>query len=78
MNNLSDKNIGILCGGWSDERTVSLNSGKSAYESLISNNLHAYLLDYQKDDIDILSLNCLSGFWYLIFVRLPTFNSVII
>ena len=55
MNNLSDKNIGILCGGWSDERLVSLNSGKSAYESLISNNLHAYLFDYQKDDIDLLS-----------------------
>ena len=55
MNNLSDKNIGILCGGWSDERSVSLNSGKSAYKSLISNNLHAYLFDYQKDDIGDLS-----------------------
>ena len=42
MNKLSGKNIGILCGGWSDERPVSLDSGKSAYSSLISNNLDVF------------------------------------
>ena len=55
MNKLSGKNIGILCGGWSDERPVSLDSGKSAYDSLISNNLNAFLFDFKDNDINILS-----------------------
>ena len=55
MNKLSGKNIGVLCGGWSDERPVSLDSGKSAYESLLSNNLNAFLFDFQYDDIGLLS-----------------------
>ena len=44
MSNLNDKNVGILCGGWSDEREVSLDSGKTAYKSLkgkMGNELHA-------------------------------------
>ena len=54
MSNLNDKNVGILCGGWSDEREVSLDSGKTAYKSLKGNNINAFLFDYKKDDIDIL------------------------
>ena len=55
MNKLSEKYIGILCGGWSDERLVSLDSGKSAYNSLINNNLNAYLFDFKDNDINMLS-----------------------
>ena len=54
MNKLSGKNIGILCGGWSDERLVSLDSGKSAYNSLISSNLDAFLFDFKDNDINML------------------------
>ncbi|MDG2106871.1 MAG: D-alanine--D-alanine ligase [Gammaproteobacteria bacterium] len=55
MNKLSGKNIGVLCGGWSDERPVSLDSGKSAHESLLGNNLNTFIFDFQYDDIDLLS-----------------------
>ena len=55
MNKLAGKHIGILCGGWSDERPVSLDSGKSAYNSLIESNLNAFLFDFK--DNDIKSLN---------------------
>ena len=55
MNKLSGKNIGILCGGWSDERSVSLDSGKSAYNSLISSDLNAFIFDFQDNDINMLS-----------------------
>ena len=55
MNKLSGKNIGILCGGWSDERPVSLDSGKSAYSSLISNNLDVFLFDFKDNNINMLS-----------------------
>jgi D-alanine-D-alanine ligase len=55
MNKLSGKHIGVLCGGWSDERPVSLDSGKSAYNSLINSNLNAFLFDFKDNDIDMLS-----------------------
>ena len=55
MNKLSGKHIGILCGGWSDERPVSLDSGKSAYNSLMSSNLNAFLFDFKNNDINMLS-----------------------
>ena len=55
MNKLSEKNIGILCGGWSEERLISLDSGKSAYNSLIDNNLNAFLFDFKDNDINMLS-----------------------
>tara|TARA_B110000196_G_scaffold318877_1_gene335289 strand:- start:647 stop:1582 length:936 start_codon:yes stop_codon:yes gene_type:complete len=55
MNKLSGKHIGILCGGWSDERPVSLDSGKSAYNSLVNNNLNVFLFDFKDNDINILS-----------------------
>jgi len=55
MNKLSGKHIGVLCGGWSDERPVSLDSGKSAYNSLISSGLNTFLFDFQDNDIGMLS-----------------------
>ena len=55
MNKLSGKHIGVLCGGWSDERPVSLDSGKSAYNSLISSGLNSFLFDFQDNDIGMLS-----------------------
>jgi D-alanine-D-alanine ligase len=55
MNKLAGKHIGILCGGWSDERPVSLDSGKSAYNSLMSSNLNAFLFDFKNNDINMLS-----------------------
>ena len=55
MSKLSGKHIGILCGGWSDERPVSLDSGKSAYNSLISSDLDAFFFDFKVNDINLLS-----------------------
>lgn len=55
MSKLSGKHIGILCGGWSDERSVSLDSGKSAYNSLIKSNSNTFLFDFKDNDIHILS-----------------------
>ena len=51
MNNaLVKMKIGILCGGWSDERSISLKSGNSVYESLIDNGYDAYIFDFKKID----------------------------
>ena len=56
MNNaLVKMKIGILCGGWSDERSISLNSGNSVYESLIDNGYDAYIFDFKKNEFEILS-----------------------
>ena len=51
MNNaLAKMKIGVLCGGWSDERSISLNSGNSVYDSLINNGYDAYIFDFKKID----------------------------
>jgi len=56
MNNtLAKMKIGILCGGWSDERSVSLNSGNSVYDSLIDNGYDAYIFDFKVNEFEILS-----------------------
>ena len=56
MNNVLTKmKIGILCGGWSDERSISLNSGNSVYESLIDNGYNAYIFDFKKNEFEMLS-----------------------
>ena len=55
MNKLSGKHIGILCGGWSDERLISLDSGKSAHTSLMNNNLNSFLFDFKDNNINMLS-----------------------
>lgn len=48
--NIHDKNIAILYGGWSDERDISLDSGKSVYEALQKDGLKVFLFDFDKDD----------------------------
>tara|TARA_Y100000996_G_scaffold23638_1_gene17041 strand:+ start:279 stop:1220 length:942 start_codon:yes stop_codon:yes gene_type:complete len=48
--NISDQNIAILYGGWSDEREVSLDSGKSVFETLSANGYKVYLFDFNIDD----------------------------
>ena len=45
-----NKNIGILYGGWSDERIISLESGKSVYDSLKKNNFNVFLFDFNVDN----------------------------
>ena len=56
MNNvLAKMKIGVLCGGWSDERSISLNSGNSVYESLIDNGYNAYIFDFKKNEFEMLS-----------------------
>ena len=56
MNNvLAKMKIGVLCGGWSDERSISLNSGNSVYESLINNGYDAYIFDFKKNKFEMLS-----------------------
>ena len=52
--NIKDKNIAMLYGGWSDERDISLDSGKSVYEALRENGLNAFLFDVDRDDPDVL------------------------
>ena len=52
--NIKDKNIAILYGGWSDERDISLDSGKSVYEALQKDGLNVFLFDFDRDDPEIL------------------------
>ena len=51
---IHDKNIAILYGGWSDERDISLDSGKSVYEALQKDGLNVFLFDFDRDDPEIL------------------------
>ena len=53
MNN-KDKNIVILYGGWSDERLISLESGKAVYNSLKNNNFNVHAFDLYTDDLVLL------------------------
>jgi len=46
-----DKDIVVICGGWSGEREVSLRSGKGVYESLIRQGFKARLFDLTKENI---------------------------
>ncbi len=41
---IHDKNIAILYGGWSDERDISLDSGKSVYEALQEDGLNCFFI----------------------------------
>ena len=47
---ISDQNIAILYGGWSDERDISLDSGKSVFDTLSANGYKAYLFDFNSDN----------------------------
>ena len=50
MNNaLAKMKIGILCGGWSDERSISLNSGNSVYDSLINRSWYDLFIRFSID-----------------------------
>lgn len=61
-------NIGVLMGGWSAEREVSLNSGQNVFDALISRGYQAVALDVVNPDdllpalvdVDIV-FNCLHG-----------------
>lgn len=45
MKKNKDLNIGILCGGWSAEREISLKSGNSVYGTLIEEGFKCELID---------------------------------
>ena len=47
---LKDKNILILCGGWSDEREISLTSGKGVYDALLDDGYAVSYMDLQSND----------------------------
>ncbi len=55
MNNIKNKRIGILCGGWSSERKISLLSGKNVYGCLLKNNFNNFFLYLENNDEKILS-----------------------
>ncbi|MGB9823606.1 MAG: D-alanine--D-alanine ligase [Candidatus Hydrothermia bacterium] len=46
-----NKDIAVICGGWSGEREVSLRSGKGVYESLLKQGFKARLFDLTQDNI---------------------------
>ena len=54
MTNLQKKKIGILCGGWSSEREISLLSGNNVYQCLVNNNFDVHLLDLKENNENML------------------------
>jgi len=55
MKNLKLGKIGILAGGPSNEREISLKSGKAVYEALIKEGCDAILIDVKNDIYDIIA-----------------------
>lgn len=51
MKNLSKINILVIAGGWSDERNVSLSSGRNVYQSLKAKNFRVNFLDLKKNNL---------------------------
>ncbi len=49
--NLKKLNILIVSGGWSDERQVSIQSGKNVYHSLKANNYKVEIFDLNRDNV---------------------------
>lgn len=49
-----NKKIAVLCGGISEEREVSLRSGKRVFDSIVSQGLDAVLIDTKEDFIPVL------------------------
>lgn len=49
MKNLKNKKIGVLCGGTSSEREISLKSGKAVYNSLKKSGMNAVLIDADRN-----------------------------
>lgn len=54
MTNHKEKCIGIICGGWSKEREISLSSGTTTYNCLKDNGYNAFFLDIKENDKNIL------------------------
>ena len=52
---LRERNILILCGGWSDEREVSLISGKAVYDALYNHGYKVKTLDFHTRDKTMLT-----------------------
>ncbi|MEO0199465.1 MAG: D-alanine--D-alanine ligase [candidate division WOR-3 bacterium] len=46
-----DKDIVVICGGWSGEREVSLRSGKGVYESLLRQGFKARIFDLTPENV---------------------------
>ena len=51
---ITNSNIAILYGGWSDERAISLDSGKSVFDSLSSHGYKVFLFDFKKNNPQML------------------------
>ncbi|MBQ2219851.1 MAG: D-alanine--D-alanine ligase, partial [Elusimicrobia bacterium] len=49
MMNLKKKKIGVLCGGTSSEREISLMSGKAVYNAIKKLGLKVVLIDVNKN-----------------------------
>jgi len=46
--------IGVLAGGWSNEREISLRSGKNVYNALKNSGCNAFLIDVDKNITEVL------------------------
>lgn len=57
MEELKGKRIGVLMGGWSREREISLLSGKMVWEALKRKGLKATMIDVKKDSLRALNSN---------------------
>lgn len=51
---LVTEKIGVLCGGWSAERDVSLRTGEAIYQALLANGYHAEKLDVNRNIAEVL------------------------
>ena len=69
MTNLQKKKIGILCGGWSSEREISLLSGNNVYQCLVNNNFDAHLLDLKENNKN-------RDNWYIMLDKFINKNSI--
>lgn len=57
MEELRKKHIGVLMGGWSREREISLLSGKMVWQALKRKGLNATMIDVKKDSLGSLNSN---------------------
>ncbi|MBS83348.1 MAG: D-alanine--D-alanine ligase [Gammaproteobacteria bacterium] len=53
MDNLIKKNIGILSGGWSEERQISLESGQAVFDALKNTDFNVFLYDLKNNLNDL-------------------------
>jgi len=51
---LKDKRVGVLMGGWSREREISLLSGRMVYDAFRRKGLDAVMIDVKKNSLDML------------------------